>query len=79
MLFLTCTCSVPTEINIESSTPVVVNIPYIDVLATVQLRCNFTLAREQFTRTLEQFTRARVELHVASVLLPARNSCKIIR
>ena len=46
---------------------------------TVQLRCNFTLAREQFTRTLEQFTQARIELLLASVLLPVRNSCKIIR
>ena len=39
--------------------------------ATVQLRCNFTLTREQFTR-------ACIELLVASVLLPARNSRKII-
>ena len=27
---------------------------------TVQFRCNFTLAREQFIRTLEPFTRARI-------------------
>ena len=47
------------------------------VVATVQLRCNFTLACEQFTRTLEPFTRARVELLMASVLLPVRNSHKI--
>ena len=46
---------------------------------TVQFRCNFMLAHEQFTRTLEQFTRTRIELIVASVLLPARNSRKIIR
>ena len=39
---------------------------------TVQLRCNFTLAREQFTR-------ARIELLMASVLLPVRNSRKIVR
>ena len=39
----------------------------------------FEKYREQFTRTLEQFTRARIELLVASVLLPARNSRKIIR
>ena len=46
---------------------------------TVQLRCNFTLAHKQFTHTLEQFTRACIELLVVSVLLPTRNSCKIIR
>ena len=45
----------------------------------VQLRCKFTLTREQFTRTLEQFTQARIESLVACALLPARNSCKIIR
>ena len=54
--------------------------------STVQLRCKFTLAREQFTQTLEQFTqtleqftRARIESLVACALLPARNSRKIIR
>ena len=46
---------------------------------TVQLRCNFILTHEQFTRTLKQFTRARIELLVVCALLPARNSCKIIR
>ena len=44
-----------------------------------QLRCNFTLEREQFTRTLEPFTRAHIELLMVSVLLPVSNSRKIIR
>ena len=48
-------------------------------LHTVQLRCNFTLARQQFTRTLEQFTHTRIELLVACALLPVWNSHKIIR
>ena len=52
---------------------------YSHYLYTVQLRCNFTLAHEQFIHTLEPFTRARIELLVASVLLPMRNSRKIIR
>ena len=52
---------------------------FIVPLSTVQLRSNFTLTREQFTHTLEPFTRARIELFVASVLLPTRNSRKIIR
>ena len=46
---------------------------------TVQLRCNFTLTREQFTSTPEQFTLARIKLLVVCALLPTRNSCKIIR
>ena len=45
----------------------------------VQLRCNLTLTCEQFTHTLKQFTQARIELLMASVLLSARNSRKIIR
>ena len=45
----------------------------------VQLRCNFTLVHEQFTRTVDQFTQARIELLVENALLPARNSRKIIR
>ena len=49
------------------------------VVAMVQLRCNFTLACEQFTSTLELLTRALVELLVTSVLIPVRNSRKIIR
>ena len=39
---------------------------------TVQLRCYFTLVREQFTLTLEPFTPARIELLMASVLLYPR-------
>ena len=50
----------------------------IVAIATVQLRCNFTLAREQFTHTLEPFTPAHIEILMASVLLPASNSSKII-
>ena len=45
----------------------------------VQLRCNFTLAREQFTRTLEQLIRTHIELLVTCALLSMRNSRKIIR
>ena len=44
----------------------------------VQLRCNFTLACEQFTHTLEQFTHTRIELLMACALLPTRNSHKTI-
>ena len=54
-------------------------IQYFCVAPTVQLRCNFTLVLEQFTRTLEPFTRACIELLVTSVLLPTSNSRKIIR
>ena len=44
----------------------------------VQLRCNFMLTREQFTRTLEPFTRVHIEPLVASVLLPASNSRRLL-
>ena len=47
---------------------------YIQYSSDVTLR-----SHKQFTRTLEQFTQACIELLVASVLLPARNSRKIIR
>ena len=47
--------------------------------ATIQLRCNFTLACQQFTRILEQFTHTRIELLMECALLPMRNSHKIIR
>ena len=35
----------------------------------VQLRCNFTLAREQFTCTLKQFTQTHTELLVACAFI----------
>ena len=41
-------------------------------LYMVQLRCNFTLTREQFTCT-------HIELLMTCALLPTRNSSKIIR
>ena len=53
--------------------------PHTKFEETVQLRCNFTLTRKQFICTLKQFTQACIELLVACALLPARNSCKIIR
>ena len=46
--------------------------------STVQLRCNFTLAREQFTCTLKPFTRARVELLVASVYYPRATQARLL-
>ena len=46
---------------------------------TVQLRCNFILACEWFTRTLKQFTYIHIELLMVCALLLTRNSCKIIR
>ena len=49
------------------------------IIATVQLRYNFTLPCEQFTHTLEQYTWTSIELLVVCGFLPARNSCKIIR
>ena len=44
----------------------------------VQLRCNFTLALERFTHTREQLTHTHIELLMMSVLLPTRNSHKIM-
>ena len=48
-------------------------------VCTVQLRCNFTLAREPFTCTFVQFTCICTELFMVCALLPTRNLCKIIR
>ena len=45
----------------------------------VQLRCNFKLVPEQFTRTVEEFTCTHIELLIACALLPTRSSHKIIR
>ena len=69
--------------NLELILQILIRWKFVKILIsfryTVQLRCNFTLTCEQFTHTLEQFTRAHIELLMASVLLPMRNSRKIIR
>ena len=50
------------------------NLKSLHGIAIEHLRCNFTLACEQFTRTLEQFTHTHIELLMVYALLLTRNS-----